>query len=373
MMREAGARAAGILILVAAPYVLSAAPPLHWSVGIEPTELSGHQRLLVGVRIEIKEPISQAVDAAIELKDSDGKVWRSFSRIPRESTQWLFVLPGEYLLSVRLQHKLVSKKLHVSGLRSDPLPGLWDGLPRVEFIQADGHEPDDWFLPDVESRLNLRVETRRRIDISVLVNITPGDSYLSDPGAAFRRNMSAVIPAFRVLSQLDVRNGRLETAFLDLSRRQDTVLSEWDEMRRFLKAGNAGVVDVKALAGQSTIRNFFVQRIADRTKDPDRVVIVLSGPAFFDRQERAPALQLDRREPAPHVFYIRYRQIPRWIVEPRPRPRPGARPVRRTFPGLPQDDLEHSVDAPGARVFDVITPEQFRRVLKAMIDQISRM
>jgi hypothetical protein len=104
------------------------------------------------------------------------------------------------------------------------------------------------------------------------------------------------------------------------------------------------------------------------------VAIVLSGPAFFEGQEPAGPLELHEGA-APRVFYIRCRDIPRWMLEPRPRPRPGARPrpSQRASFALPLDDLEKPLDTPGARVFDVITPEQFRRVLAMVIAQISRM
>jgi hypothetical protein len=75
------------------------------------------------------------------------------------------------------------------------------------------------------------------------------------------------------------------------------------------------------------------------------------------------------------VFYIRCRAIPRSVLAPRPRPRPGMRPrpVSAAVFQLPLDDLERPLDASHARLFDVITPEQFRRVLAAIIGQISRL
>jgi hypothetical protein len=134
------------------------------------------------------------------------------------------------------------------------------------------------------------------------------------------------------------------------------------------------VIDVSVLSKQWKMRSFFLERLASRLREPDRVAIVLSGPAFFEGQEPAGPIELPEGA-APRVFYIRCRDIPRWMLEPRPRPRPGARPrpSQRASFALPLDDLEKPLDTPVARVFDVITSGQFRRVLGAVIEQISRM
>ena len=40
---------------------------------------------------------------------------------------------------------------------------------------------------------------------------------------------------------------------------------------------------------------------------------------------------------------------------------------------MPVDDLEHTVEPLGARLFDVVNTEQFRRVLAAILDQIAQL
>ena len=74
----------------------------------------------------------------------------------------------------------------------------------------------------------------------------------------------------------------------------------------------------------------------------------------------------------PRVFYIRCREIPRSILAPRPRPGVRPRPPQRAAFALPLDDLELPLETSGARLYDVITAEQFRRVLADVIRQISR-
>jgi hypothetical protein len=350
------------------------ASPIAWSVEVLPAELSSHQRLLAGVSVEFRHPVSEKVTASVRFEDSDGKVWENRDAVDHDFIQYAFVLPGDYAVSVEIRHVVVSKKLHVSPLKTEPLPDLWAGLPRVEFITSNPDSPDAWFLPEIESRLHLPVETRNPVHIDVLVNTTPGERFSAESGGAAERNLSVLIPALKVVSQLELRHGTMDSALLDLTRRRDAGVQTWEGMKAFLARSNPRVVDVGALSGQWKMRNFFLERLTSRVREPDRVAIVLSGPAFFEDQEPAAPVELPEGV-APRVFYIRCRDIPRWMLEPRPRPRPGARPrpSQRASFALPLDDLEKPLATPGARVFDVITPEQFRRVLAAVIEQISRM
>jgi hypothetical protein len=255
-------------------------------------------------------------------------------------------------------------------------------LPPVEFIPANADIPDSWFLPSITSRLRISVPTERPVHVDVLVNVTPSER-ASDTLGEFRRNMSAVIPALKVVSQLDLPNGSIDISFLDLTRRkvQGPGALEWEALKGVLAQANPGTVDIRALDGRWKMRTFLLDQVAlvDQAgrsgaagRSMARALIVLSGPAFLEDQEALPKLELPP-DPARRVFYIRCRLIPRSVLEPRPRPRPGVRPTIPRPPNfrLPLDDLEQPFDGSGARIFDVITPEQFRRVLAAVIRQIS--
>jgi hypothetical protein len=212
------------------------------------------------------------------------------------------------------------------------------------------------------------------VHIDVLVNTTPSES-VSDSLGELRRNMSAVIPAMKTISQIALTNGSMDFALLDLTRRRSTQATNWDEIRGFFAQTNPGIIDVHALDSRWKMRSFFADRLTSRIADqPAQAVIVLSGPAFFPDWEPATKIDL-QSDPLHRVFYIRCRLIPHSVLEPRPRPRPGAspRPLRPGFFRLPLDDLEKPLESSRAMLFDVITPEQFRRVLAAVIGQISRM
>ncbi len=232
------------------------------------------------------------------------------------------------------------------------------------------------------TRLHLPVETRRPVNLDILLNTTPGES-ISEPIGELRRNMSALLPVLKVVSQLNLRNGSLNVALLDLTRRRvtfeqrDIQTLNWNALKGFLGQTNPGIIDVHSLDSRWKMRSFFLrqlsERIADRAGEEEaRIVIVLSGPAFFKDQEPAARVGLPS-DPGHRVFYIRCRMIPRSVLAPRPPPRPGVRlrPVSPAMFQLPLDDLESPLDGSEARIFDVITPDQFRRVLAAIIRQLS--
>ena len=365
-------------------------PLVHWSVDIVTPELSGFQRIVTGVKIQIDEhdlPYKRAL-LLVEFEDAEGGVWQTHSTLgtQTESVQNAFVLPGDYSVSVAiydpatLKHSFTQKKLHVAPLRVDPLRGSWGELPRVEFLPPDADLADSWFLPSIVGRLSLPVQTRRPVHLVVLLNTTPAENN-SEPIAELRRNMSVLMPALKVVSQLELRDGSMDVALLDLTRRhvsfeqRNVQTLDWNGMKEFLTRENPGIIDVHALDGRWKMRNFFLNQLTERIRaqnEPAQVVIVLSGPAFFRDQEPAAQLALPI-DPARRVFYIRCRDIPRSVLAPRPRPRPGARPrpVRPAIFQLPLDDLERPLNSPDAMLFDVITPEQFRRVLAVVIREIS--
>jgi hypothetical protein len=99
----------------------------------------------------------------------------------------------------------------------------------------------------------------------------------------------------------------------------------------------------------------------------------------FESGENLHAIELGAK-PAGKMFYIRYHS---------PAPKPEFRPTyeeprygRRQIPsGLPRapvqsepiDELERTVKPLDPRVFDVYTPDQFRKALGTLIEEIARL
>ena len=305
-----------------------------------PAELSTHQRMILRVieRVDGRE-LEKRRSAGeflglIEYADSAGHVWQNHLSIDPAKLQaamqrqyldihfYAFVLPGDYTVSLGVcdpktfEHSVAVRKVHVTGLKTDPLPDAWTGLPPVDIVPGTKETPDVWFLPDVSTHLNLPVVTKRPVHIQLLVNTTPTERSAGSM-VAMRENMSVLIPAMKILSQMRLKNGTIDAEMLDLTHRKvpfaqsEVRTLDWDLLRKYFLDTKPGIIDVHTLEAQSKMLGFFqdevIQRMAPRKDGAVQVVIVLSGPAFFENQEAPPPVV--EAADACRLFYIRYRTI----------------------------------------------------------------
>ena len=390
---------------------------LRWGLEIPSADLSSHQRLIlrISVRVDGRELESRRDQGdflvLVQITDSAGVVRQDHTAIDLNKlragiaaqdiyvTEHAFVLPGEYQVAVAicdprsLKHSLAIRKVLVAPLKSEPLPASWVGLPTVEFIPGITEPPDVWYLPAIERAPNLELKTSKRVHIQLLVNTTPSERN-SGLLTAMRRNMALAVPALKVVSNIRLSNGTMDAALLDLTHHKvaveqiDVRKLDWPRFAAFFKAMRPGLVDVATLAGEWKMRQFLrdeVERRLNRKTDGTNVVIVISGPAFFDNQEPVPSEPLPPN-PDRRLFYIRTRNLvfrpaggrggPSGFGRGYPgRARQGMRPpAMNEAPRMPMpaDDLERSVEPLGARIFDASTPEEFRRILSVILDQIGR-
>jgi hypothetical protein len=274
------------------------------------------------------------------------------------------------------------------------LENVWLDLPAVEFVPTVD-PPDQWFHPAVKGKLHLPLETKRPVEIDVLVNASPSESTeptRRTPGGS--ANLSTILPPLKVLSQVQVRSGTLNVAVLDLSRhsvtfKQDGVHElDWPALKAGLAGANPHVIDVHSLERREKNAQFFVTEVSRRWTDapatspdsgkPMRVLIVLSPPMAFASGEDLHPIK-SAKDPNQRIFYIRYRaERPHTLPTPELGP---LGPQRRGMGGLPrpqtyevqQDSLEGTLKPLDPRLFDVETPEQFRKALGTMLGEISRM
>ena len=384
---------------------------IHWSVFISPAELSAHQRMILRVTARVdgreleKRRSAGQFEALIEYADSTGHVWQNHTTIDPKRMHaamqssyldihfYAFVLPGDYTVSLGVcdpqtfEHSVAIRKVRVNPLKDDPMPNLWAGLPAVDLVPSNSEPPDIWYLPELETRLHLPVETKRPLHVQLLLNTTPSQKAAGSV-AAVRDNMSVLIPAMKILSQMQLTNGTIDAAVLDLTHRKvafdqsNAPVLDWAGIRRFFLDAHPGIVDVHTLEGQRRMLPYFSEEVRKRLA-PDTVVIVLSGPAFYEDQEAVDGAQRpvsrDRQ-----LFYVRYRtvSIPRRYPPAFQGPaRSGRLPARAMafpvpdsmIPPMKEDDLEKIAESMNARVFDAASALQFRRILAAMLEQISRM
>jgi hypothetical protein len=386
---------------------------MRWSVRISEPQLSTHQRLVSGIDIEVdgaelaKRRGKGQFLVLVRVTDDQGRVWQNHQEMDLEGiedgmkaneavfSQLVFVLPGDYHVAIAIfddatgEHSVIKRRLHVSPLKNEPLPGAWRELPAVEFIPAYTAPPDGWYLPSIEGKLRLTVETHEPVHVNLVVNLTPSEEFTGSTRVQ-NRNFGLLLPATKVLSQVDWGNTVFSLALLDLSRRRVTYQQESTPGRRdnahlldWSKAGSSlaevkpGIIDVRSLEKRQFGAEFFLDEIrrrigASHGPGPRRtpVLIVLSGPVRFESGQELHPIALDSPTDA-KVFYIRYHPAPR--ITPG---RSGGRYQRgdlRADYGPQFDQLEPLLKPLEPRLFEVGTPQQFRKALASILTEVAKL
>ncbi|MDP8990349.1 MAG: hypothetical protein M3N41_09770 [Acidobacteriota bacterium] len=390
----------------------------RWSAHVSGAELSGHQRLLTKVEIEVdgvelvnRRGHGQLV-MMIQFQDGAERVYQVHGSIDLADVkdeaaknnfmyaQEAFVLPGDYRLSMMIfdtktgEHSAVQKPLHVNALRNDPLPRAWKDLPAVELLRAM-EAPDVWFRPDTKGQLQLPLTTRRPLRVEVLMNASAtGPIRGQSVGTSSSRSLATLLPALKVLSQVQVGGGGLHLTLLDIPKRhvifeQDAAHPlDWERVREALTEADPNKIDVRALEHREQNAQFFVAQVRQRLaagdgggEKPFRVLLVLSGPTTFNSGEDLHPIE-PTRDPNTKVYYLRLHVPPERLPLPPVFDTPATR-SRRGFPASvavpaalptePFDSLEPLMKPLQPRLFDIYSPEQFRKVLGSLLDEIGRL
>jgi len=396
---------------------------IRWSAEVLPAHLGVHQRLSVvlSVRVDGSEFVKRSGPGQLvvfmEIRDHDDHAFRTHRALHFEEVknpgslatvnfeQYAFVVPGDYQVAAAVydtgsrEHALKRIKLHVPDVPHDPLPDAWRSLPEVEFLTFT-EPPDSWYLPEISSRLNLPVPNERPVRVEVVVNESPTEA-TRRAGRTTRRSMGNLIPALKVLSQMDIKNGSINVTLLDLERRKVSFNQEeagkldWTRLRAALLDNDPNQIDVHALENHEQNAQFFVSEIRKRlesteangdvplglTADPACVLIVLSGPMAFPKGQDLRQIEATP-EPGTRVFYIRYN--PPLPVGPGGPPMYGPQARGRIAPppnvaygvrgsAATEDSLARTLKPLAPRTFDVTTPMEFRGALAAIMSEISRL
>ncbi len=250
---------------------------IPWKVRIQPFGLSLHQRMRAHIDVEMARrdlkdrPPDDRMVVLIQVTDAAGEQFRDYTffrmkDVGAETKKgevdvfWnMYVLPGEYSVTVVLvdaakgQHNLMQSQMHIERPKNDPLPGIWLGLPAVEFLSPRLEGPDFIFRPDVTSRLHLPLPTRHPVELEVLADVTASDLFRGST-AFYNRYLSVALPLLKALSQVKLEQGSLNVAMLDLRQRRVTFeqnnvkVLDWPRARSVLAPENGpATIDIKAL------------------------------------------------------------------------------------------------------------------------------
>jgi hypothetical protein len=361
---------------------------LRWTTSISEPGLSSHQRLSARLFAQVdgrelaRRRGSGKLLVLVQIDDAKGHTWQNHQEMDLENvqegikasdavfSQLFFVLPGDYRVITALydtdtrEHSISKRHLHVSALKNDPLPEAGRDLPAIEFV-GPSMPPEGWFLPTIRTKLNLKAQSREPMDVELLVNLTPSER-LSGSSRVQNRNLSSLLPATKVLSSVDWGAARFGVELLDLSRRKITYQHrgsvDWTEASAGLSDVNPGVINVSELQNRWYMAQFFLDEVSRKLTGPShKALIVLSSSVEFQGGQDIRPLSAELGKNAT-VFYVRYQ--PLFYGRGRGR---GA----SSFP--PVDQLAGLLKPLDPRVFDVATPDQFRKVLATILGEISKL
>ena len=380
-----------------------------WGVSVSRPHLSAHQRLRaeVDVRVDGAELARRRGEGQllilVQISDHQGRRYQNHMSMDLAKTEagvskqdvistfTAFVTPGDYRVTAALydtashEHCLKQLRLDVPPLRNDPLPGAWLDLPAVEYLPV-ADPPDSWYLPSLAC-LRLPMKARSPVDIDLIVNLTPSESATHAPEMR-TLNLSVLVPALKVISEVNAPGVRLNAELLDLSRQHvvfhqnDVHVLDWAAMRTALAPSQAATIDLQSLERHRQSAAFFVAEvariIAATRGQPRHALIVLSGPLTFGTKVDLDPIAIDP-PPDCRVFYIRYHSFQ---TAPAPGPSVTGPPHRWSsrrwgdFPGAdPQalqfDQLESTLKPLAPQLFDVDSPEAFRKALATLLADIA--
>jgi hypothetical protein len=380
---------------------------MKWTASVSEAQLSTHQRLFSRVEFKVdKEELAHRRGKGrlllmTQVTDGNGGVWQHHSAVDLEPftkvgkgggepyIQPFFVLPGDYTISLAVvdsgsgEHSVMRRKLHVTGLRNDPLPDAWRDLPAVEFL-TPGEPPEIFFLPEIQGRLHLPVKTPHALQVDLLANLTPSERF-SGSGRVQEMTMEVLLPSLKVLSGIELAEAESNDAtvnleMLDLARnrvvyRQENMVNfDWEKALEAIKGTTAGIIDVKSLARHRHSADFFVREVGRRVSAPladgqARAVIVLTSSVSFKGGVELHPLEV-RSPNGVKIFYLRYQPL---LVQ-RPRgPAFGALPPPGMLAPPENDQLEPLLRGLNPQLFKFTTPTQFRRALAQVLAQVGSM
>lgn len=339
----------------------------------------------------------------IQFSDSDHRVYRTHGSIDLKNateeaaksnivySQPALVMPGEYRIDIAIldtnngEHATLTRSLRVAPLKNDSLPDSMRDLPPVEFI-APSDPPDAWYQPLLTGRLHLHIERDKPGRIEILANASP-----SSIGPRFRsgelnsRILTELIPGLKVLSQIELSQGDLGVSMMDVTRRQvlfsQTGLGamtnslDWEKLRPALLQADPNKIDVRELSDSSQNPQFFVREVRKRVA-ADAALVILSAPiAFASHDDRRPIEVEDK--PQAKVYYFRFHPLPvHRPVEEFPRRGAGRRRGGAGLQGAgmlaqePPDSLAGLLKPLQPRIYDIYTPDQFRKALADLMKEL---
>jgi hypothetical protein len=286
------------------------------------------------------------------------------NNVQAEFQMRVVVQPGEYMLWVVLydrktaKHNVAKRRIKVPELRGDPLPDLYRLMPLVEFPNLSDSNPDANSF--VTSQLYLPVRNKRPLQVNLISMLSPPEQW-TGRARLMRAHNDDTLGALAALSQMDLAEGSLSIAGLDLARRQvmfeqrDFQHVEWASLMDAMKKAQSPDISAQALQGSKNngafFREFLNQRLSEDSTIADgmRVVIVVTSPQLFESGSDLRPLQIEG-DCNCRVYYLRFRLS-----------------VNDVF-----DQLEKFMKPLRPRIFNLITARDLRRAIAEIVQDLGK-
>jgi hypothetical protein len=288
------------------------------------------------------------------------------NNVQAEFRMRVVVQPGEYTLWVVLydrktgKHNVAKRRIRVPELHGDPLPDLYRRMPLVEFPNISENNPPE-ATSFVSGQLYLPVHNKRPLQVQLISMLSPPEQW-TGRARLMRAHNDDTLGALAALSEMDLTDGSLSIAGLDLTRRQvlfeqrDLQHVEWASLMQAMKRAQSPDISAKALQGSKNngafFREFLNERLtADSTvADGMRVVIVVTSAQLFESGSDLRPLQIEG-DCNCRVYYLRFRLN-----------------VNDVF-----DQLEKFMKPLRPRIFNLITARDLRKAIAEIIQDLGKL
>ncbi len=279
--------------------------------------------------------------------------------------QRVVVQPGEYLFWLVLydrktgKHNMARRRVRVSELHNDPLPDLYRRMPLVEVPEFDDPEKGDAGI--VKSELYLPVKNKHKLQVELISMVSPPEQW-TGRARVIRVQNDDTVGALAALSQLDLMDGSISMAGLDLVRReiafeqQDFRTVDWKKVQAALKKAQSPEVSAKALQGAKTnaafFREYLNRRIASVASDenPLRIYIVIASPRLFEPGSDLAPLPVEG-DCHCRVYYLRFRLN-----------------LADVF-----DEVEKLMKPLRPRTFNLMSPRDLRKAIAEIVEDLGKL
>ena len=286
------------------------------------------------------------------------------NNVRAEFQMHVVVQPGEYTLWAVLydrktgKHNVAKRRLRVPELRSDPLPDLYRRMPLVEFPAVDESNSDETGF--VNGQLYLPVRNKRPLQVELISMLSPPEQWTGRARVVHAHN-DDTLGALSALSQMDLTDGSLSIAGLDLARRRvmfeqkDFQRVEWASLVQAMKKAQSPDISAEALQGSKNngafFREYLSQRLSDDSTVADgmRVMIVVTSSQLFESGSDLRPLQIEG-DCNCRVYYLRFRLN-----------------ISDVF-----DQLERFMKPLRPRVFNLITARDLRKAIAEIVQDLGK-